>query len=352
MINFKLGNIEIKENGEPIFFPDIGTFFDNDISKAEKMIRDLAKSGCKFIKGEILHSDEICLDTETIEKYYCYDGNIKEEKYKELVKRKVVSIESYEKLFKLAKDLNMEFLVSVYDFEGADYAKKWGACAIKIATSNITHIPLIRYVASLDLPIIIDTGRSNWDEIARAVQVVKETGNCKFIVEHSPSAPPAPVEKQNLNMMLSLKRAFDVHPGLSDHHHGEEMMFAAVAMGVQILEKGVCFDDNKDDQDVYHAIPIAKVADTLQKCKNVYRAQGNGTRFLKDSEKKTTDRMCLVAKMDLKIGDTITLDNVKFAFPELGIPAYEWDNVENKEIIKNIPKNSVIGWSDVSLFTK
>lgn len=352
MNSFMIGKHKIEKFGEPFFMPDIGTFFNQDMSKAEELVYKLKDAGCTLIKGELLHNSDICLDTEILEKYYSPSTGTLTEKYKSLIERKVVPIESYEKLFKLIKNLDLDFLVSVYDFEGADYAKQWGASALKIATSNITHIPLIRYVANLGLPVILDTGRSNWDEIARAIQTVKETGNEKLLVEHSPYAPPAPLDQQNLRMMESLEKAFDVNVGLSDHHSTEEMLYATIAMGFQSIEKGICFDDNEVDQGVYHALPIGMVKEVLEKCRNIHDSMGSGTRFLLEEQKKKTDRMCLVAKKDLNNGDIINFENITFSFPELGIPAYEWDTVADKTINRSIKKGEIIGWDDVDISAK
>ena len=344
---FKLGRQIVEKNGKPIFLPDIGTFFNQDMSKAKDLVFKLKEAGCILIKGELLHDSSICLNTGVVEKYYSSKDDYIEENYKDLINRKTVSLSEYKKLFELVKSLDMDFSVSVYDFKGALKAKEWGACALKIATSNITHTPLIRYVSELGLPIIIDTGRSNWDEISRAVQVVQEAGNNKLILEHSPYAPPAPLERHNLRMISSLEAAYNVNVGLSDHHSTEEMLYAVIAMGNQVIEKGVCFDDNMTDQGVFHALPISKVKEVLTKCNNIYKSMGTGTRFIENKDKKTTDRMCLVAKNNLKKGDVLTLENITFSFPEIGIPAYDWGKVENQILAKDIDKNNIINWSDV-----
>jgi len=351
METFKLGRQTVEKNGKPIFLPDIGTFFNQDMLKAEELVFKLKEAGCILIKGELLHDSSICLNTSAVEKYYSSKNDFIEENYRDLINRKTVPLYEYKKLFDLIKSLDMDFLVSVYDFEGALSAKEWGACAIKIATSNITHVPLIRYVSELGLPIILDTGRSNWNEISRAVQVVKEVGNNKLILEHSPYAPPAPLDKQNLRMISSLERAYDVNVGLSDHHSTEEMLYAVIAMGNQVIEKGICFDDNMTDQGVFHALPVSKVKEVIAKCNNIYKAMGTGTRFIENKNKKITDRMCLVAKKNLKKGDVLTLENVTFSFPEIGIPAYEWDKVENQVLNKDVIKSNIISWPDVKFFT-
>jgi len=344
----KFGQYDIYVGSAPIILPDIGTFFNQDIEMALSLTQQIAASGCSFLKAEILHTADICLPGETLEPYYDGKSDFVQENYRGLIERKVLSLESYSKIFRYARSLELGIVVSIYDFEGVDFAVKEGVCALKIASSNIVHAPLIKYAAKTLLPLIIDTGRANMDEIARAVHWAKEAGCKNLIVEHSPSAPPVPLSSHLLPMMKRFELAFDVLPGLSDHHAGEEMMYAAAALGVPILEKGVCLDNAPIDQDVYHALPISKLKEVVQKCHNIHQAMGSDLRYIPKEKKKTSDRMCLVAKKDLQEGDMISLDNVMFAFPQIGIPVEMWEIVENKFLHHSVPKGSPIYWHNVS----
>lgn len=344
---------QIQDSKRPLFLPDIGTYFNQDMDEAKGMIDALAAAGVTTVKGEILQNADVCLDAELSgnEKFWGHKtGQVVEENYRALIERKVLPLSAYEELFDYAKQKGMEVIVSVYDFEGADFAKDIGCKAIKIASSNITHQPLIEYVARLGLPMIIDTGHSTIEEMARAVNWAQDAAanhEVDLVVEHSPKGPPNPVDQQNLKFMQTLGNAVGLPYGLSDHHGGEEMLYAATAMGAVVLEKGVCHDDMGDEQDGGHALPIGQVAEVLQKIHNIADAMGDGIRVLPRQRDKYVSRMGMVAKTDLKAQDTLTLESVHFAFPAQGIKAEYWSEVQGHVLKNPIAAGQVIRWSDV-----
>jgi sialic acid synthase SpsE len=228
LTDFMIGRQSVACGAEPIFLPDIGTFFNQDMSVAHAMVDVLAGDGIKAIKGEILHSPDICLKGSSEEVYWGRSsGEYKHENYRALIERKVVSLDLYQELFQKCLAYDMDIVVSVYDFEGAEFAKSVGVSAIKVASSNITHHPLIEYIANLGLPVILDTGHSTLEEIGRAIDWVRDAGGRNVLIEHSPLGPPHGVDLHNLRFMNTLGMAFGLPYGLSDHHESDEMLFAA-----------------------------------------------------------------------------------------------------------------------------
>jgi len=238
--------------------------------------------------------------------------------------------------------------VSVYDFEGAVFAKDMELAGLKIASSNITHQPLIEFIADLGLPIILDTGHSTLEEISRAVNWLQDAGAENIVIEHSPLAPPSGVELHNLRFMNTLGAAFDLPYGLSDHHNGVEMLFAGAALGASILEKGVRPNNLGDEQDAAHALSLDNVAEVHRGISNIAAAMGNGVRNLSRNREKYRSRMGLVAKRNLTTGDYISLDTVTFAFPARGIPVEHWSELCGAILIRPLNAGEVIRWEDVS----
>lgn len=344
---FTLGGVPIGGNAPPLVLPDIGTFFNNDLALAENLLREVLAAGVKVVKGEILHTAAIALDDGTLERYYDPAAGMVAEHYRALIERKVVSLEQYERLFRVCHAARVPFVLSVYDAEGADFAKRIGACALKIASTNVVHAPLIRHVASLGLPVLIDTGKSTLEEIARAVQWARDAGARQLVVEHSPEAPPSPLENHHLRMLQTFARLFGAPVGLSDHHAGEEMLYAATALGASILEKGVCPTGMSADQDVHHALPANRLADVIVKCDNIHRALGSAMRHLPGDRVRPAARMGLVARQDLAAGTVVSARSVDFAFPAKGIPVEEWDLVQGWRLAVDLPRGAIIEWHHV-----
>jgi sialic acid synthase SpsE len=345
---FRIGKHEVFPGAVPLLLPDIGTFFNQDMNLATEMIYALGDLGLPVIKGEILHTPEICLPDSGDEVFWGHvSGKEKREHYRSLIERKVLPLSSYEKLFRRCFELGMDVVVSVYDFEGARFAKDIGVAALKIASSNITHQPLIEYVAGLGLPVIIDTGHSTLEEIARAVDWARDAGQESLIVEHSPLAPPNEVGQQNLRFMSTLGNTFAVPFGLSDHHDGDEMLYAAAALGASVIEKGVRPEGLGDEQDAAHALSINQVKVVYSKIQNIHAAMGSGVRTLRRNREKYRSRMGLIARRDLNVGDRISLDTVSFAFPARGIMVEHWREVVGWSLTTPIRAGEAVGWQDI-----
>jgi sialic acid synthase SpsE len=341
------GDIPVGSKVAPILLPDIDMFFNRDLAVAETVIKKLVSSKVNVIKGAVIHSAAIALDDGSLEAYYSPETGTVTENYRGLMERKVMSLDEHEALFKLCRQLGPELVLSVYDLKGAAFAKDVGACALKIPSTNITHEPLIRALGRFGLPVLLDTGKSTLEEIARAVQWAQDGGASQLIIEHSPEAPPASLANHNLRMLSALQEAFDCPVGLSDHHAGDEMMFAAIALGACVIEKGVCADEQGFDQDVHHAMRVSDVEEIWGKCLNIHEALGSKMRYLERDRPKPTARMGLVALGDLKGGEAISLETVDFAFPAKGIPTEYWSLVEGWTLKHDKAAGKVIGWDDL-----
>ena len=331
-----------------LFLPDIGTYFNQDMGQAHALVDGLAEAGCRWLKGEILHDPSVALELDFPERYWDRSsGRFVEENYRRLIERKVVPLEAYAELFDHVRERGMRLCLSVYDFEGLEFALSQNVDILKIASSNITHQPLIELIARTNRPVIIDTGHSTLEEIARAINWVEDANEAAdVLIEHSPPGPPAPVAQHNLRFMQTLASAFDRPVGLSDHHESALMLPVALAMGAKVVEKGVCPDDDRVDQDVAHALPLSQVADVLRKLKAVYDALGSGQRHLPREREKYRSRMGVVAARLLQAGECITLDDVYFAFPvvEGGIGTEFWSLIEGSRLRQSVDADVPLRW--------
>ena len=346
--NLKIKNILIGEKNPPVFFPDIGTFFNKDTILAKKLIEKLINSGAEVIKGEILHDPNIAIESGKTESYLNNKGKTVKENIRALIERKVVSLSKYENLFNFCKKKKVPFILSVYDFKGADFAYEIGASALKIASSNIVHKPLIEHLIKYNIPLILDTGKSSFDEITRTLEWFNKKKFKKLHIQHSPYAPPAHIKKQDLRMIQKLKDKFNFTVGLSDHYNGNEMLYASIALGANTIEKGIISSKTKDDQDVYHALNIEDFYEVNKKCKDIFLALGNSIRKLKKNEPRHEYRMGLIAKEFIAKNTIINLNKISFAFPKIGIPVEKTEWVVGKKAKNNIQKGKPIEWKNVN----
>ncbi len=353
---FELGGVPVSKNEPPIFFAEVGSFFNGDANLAKKLFekivaaRDANPKAAVVLKTEILNDPEICLPGDLIENYQDKQGNLRQENYRKLIERKAMPLSNYEPLFAYCRDAKIPTVVSVYDFNAAEFAANQGAAGLKIASTNIVHLPLIHHVAKLGLPMVIDTGRAMLSEVARAVETARNAGAQDIIVQHSPDGHPALPEAHNLRILQTYEQAFGLPVGLSDHYVGVEMLYMAIALGATVLEKGLYFDPEELDQDIAHSMDIKNFPAILQKTVDCWQAMGNTWRDISKPLKGTigsSQRQCLVAKKELKAGDSLSFETVRFAFPCMGIPVEHWSIVKDWVIRKDLSQDQPIEWHHV-----
>ena len=206
----QIGNVKIGDKFPPVFFAEIGTFFNQDIKKAKLLINKIVKIRNKsstpiILKTEVLHNPDICLRGSASEIYFSKKGKKKVENLRELIERKVISLEKYKKIFDFCKNLKIPTVASVYDEEGAQFASE-NVDALKIASPNIIHHPLLEYASKLNVPIIIDTGRAELFEIKEAVKILKKNKVRDVIIEHSPDGHPSHPIDHNLKTIQTFQK--------------------------------------------------------------------------------------------------------------------------------------------------
>lgn len=355
---FSIGGHDLSDNAPPLFFAEIGAFFGQDVSLAKSMIEQILDARRRvpqqplILKTEVLHDPEICLAGDTVETYASKSGLVKQENYRALIERKALSLDRYAELFEMCALADLPFIASVYDLVGADLAVECGAVALKIASSNVIHIPLIRHCAAKDVPIILDTGRATLAEVDRAIATARKAGCEKMVIQHSPDGHPALPKAHNLKTLETYQHAFGFPVGLSDHHIGLEMIYMAIAMGASVIEKGVHVAPDDLDIDISHTMHMKDLVDVMRSVFNCWSALGLSFRDMRqpiEGVLGTSQRQCLVANCDISAGDQISMKNIRFAFPRRGISVEHWDLVDGVNLRNPVSVGRPIQWGDVEL---
>lgn len=344
-----IGPYLIGERHPPVFWPDIDVYFQRDLNQAFHLIDKIAEAGGRFLKGAVLHRGSLCLKGARPISYYNKNTEkMVSEPFENVIDRHVVPLEMLHRVMSHASGTGLSLVLSVYDNEGLAFAKDVGALAIKIPSSNITHRSLIELVAESALPMVIDTGRSKFCEIERAVSWAQEKGaGARFIIQHSPPGPPARAARFHLRMMPHISQVFSCPVGLSDHHSGLAMLPLAVALGASVVEKGLVIDDAKADIDVAHALPVSRLREALAMLDESWYALGESIRPDAEVPMDPVDRMCIIAHRNIAEGDVITRDAIDFAFPPVGIGAEDIDRLLGATAKVSIHRGEPIKWLDV-----
>ena len=244
----------------------------------------------------------------------------------EMVRKLMLTYEEYGQLKKYCDEKGIEFLSTAFDLPSVDYLHSIGMKRWKIPSGEITNLPLLIKIAKLHEPIIMSTGMSELSEVADAVKVLKENGAEDITLLHCTTEYPAPYEDVNLKAMETMKEAFGLPVGYSDHTKGLEIPVAAVAMGACVIEKHFTLDRNMEGPDHKASIEPDELKSMVDQIRHVESAIGNGEKKVSASEAKNKDiaRKSIIAKTAIAKGDVFSEDNVTTKRPGSGINPMRW----------------------------
>lgn len=245
------------------------------------------------------------------------------------------------------------FLCTPFDEKSVDELEKIKIAAYKIASYEISHLPLIKYIAVKRKPIIFSTGAANLKDIARGVSTIKDAGNNEYAILQCTAKYPAPLSTINLQVIPELIKRFNVPVGLSDHSREPAIApLGAVALGAKIIEKHFTTDNNLPGPDHIFAVLPFELADLVRQIRMLELTLGAGGKNIQTEERELYSfcRRALYAKTNIKRGELFSEQNLIALRPGQGgkgLMAEAWDKLIGQPAIKDIAsgrpitKNSV-----------
>jgi len=315
--------------------------FDNAI----KIIKAAKEAGADAIKLQTYTPDTITIDCDNeyfqIKQGTLWDG----QSLYDLYKKAYTPWEWQPKLKEIAESEGLICFSSVFDKTAVDFLEKINVPAYKIASFEITDIPLIEYVASKGKPIIISTGIATLSDIEEAVNACKRMGNNQIALLKCTSAYPAPLEEVNLNTIPNLADTFKTVVGLSDHTLGISVPIASVALGACIIEKHLTLDWKLGGPDTAFSLEPAEFKAMVKSIREVKKALGEVSYELTEKIKKSREfsRSLFVVK-DIKAGETFTEENIRSIRPGYGLPPKYLKDILGKKAKRDISKGVPFYW--------
>lgn len=244
-----------------------------------------------------------------------------------------------------AEKIGIDFLSTAFDATSVDFLESINLDFYKIASFELTDIPLIKRVASTKKPIIMSTGMATLEEIKEAVDAIKTTGNNQLVLLKCSSDYPAVTDEMNLNTMVDLKKQFDVPVGLSDHSMGSIGVVAAVAMGARVIEKHFCVSRKVKNPDSTFSLEPQEFKQMVEDIRVAELAMGKVKYGPSEREMANVKfRRSIFCCKDIKAGEIITSNNVKVIRPNFGLAPKYFDDVIGKKAKTDIAFGTPIKW--------
>ena len=236
------------------------------------------------------------------------------------------------------------FLSTPFDFDSIEFLNSVDMPFWKVPSGEVTNYPYLVALAKTRKPVVMSTGMCEMDEIQAAINVLQENGAKEIKLLHCNTEYPTPFEDVNLRAMATMREAFGLEVGYSDHTKGIEVPVAAVALGATVIEKHFTLNRNMKGPDHKASLEPDELAKMVSSIKNIERALGNGEKTPSPSEKKNimVARKSIVAAKDIKAGDLLTEENVTVKRPGTGISPMKWNEVLGTKATRDFEEDDLI----------
>jgi pseudaminic acid synthase len=341
MNKMKIGNFVIDENSPVFIIAELSANHNGSLDNALATIKAAKLAGADAIKLQTYTADTITLDSKK-DDFRVTQGTIWDGRYLyDLYQEAYTPWEWHEILFKAAADEGLVCFSSPFDNTAVDFLEGLNTPAYKIASFEITDIPLIEYAASKGKPIIISTGIAEEEDIELAVDACRRQGNFQIALLKCTSSYPAPVEEANMIMIDDLAKKFNVISGLSDHTMGITVPIVATALGAKIIEKHFILDRSMGGIDSSFSLDVKEFTEMVKTVREAEKAIGN-IDYTLTPKQKTGKEFCrsLYIVKDIKKGEIVTNENVRSIRPGYGLHPKFYSHILGKVALTDLEKGS------------
>ena len=333
-MRIKIRNKWIGEHFPVFIIAEAGINHNGNLEIAKKMITKAKECGADAIKFQTFKAEDLT--------------SIKSKFFK-IFKNLELSYSDFIELYYYAKKQNIIIFSSPFSFDAIDLLTKIKTPAFKIASGDLTNIPLIKYAASKKKPMIVSTGMSTIEEIKNALRTIQSQGNNKIIILHSVSAYPAPINEVNLQTIQLLKRKFQYPIGYSDN--GSELLvpLIAVSKGAKVIEKHFTLDRKSKGPDHKLSADPHQFRSLVNNIRSVEMMLGNGIKNCQPSEieNRVNARRSITANVTIPKGSRITQKMIGIKRPATGIEPKYFNQVLGKTATRTIKSEESLKWKDI-----
>ena len=324
---------------------EAGVNHNGDINLAKKLIDVAVEAKVDAVKFQTFKT-ELCVSKNAKKASYQEENTGKEESQFEMIKKLELDENTHKELIAYCKQKNITFLSTPFDSDSIKLLDELGLSTFKIPSGEITNLPYLRQIGGLNKKIILSTGMANLGEVEAAIEVLVKSGTKRENISllHANTQYPTPMEDVNLKAMITLKNAFGLEVGYSDHTLGIEVDIAAVAMGAKIIEKHFTLDKSLPGPDHKASLEPDELTAMVRGIRNIELALGDRLKHFSKSESENIKiaRKSIVAKCDIKKGEIFSELNICVKRPGDGINPMRWDEVIGQISQKDYKQDELI----------
>ena len=321
---------------------EAGVNHNGDINLAYQLVDAAKAAGVDCIKFQTFKSENLV--SHTAQKAEYQKAATGDSSQQDMLKHLELSFDEFVSLKKYCDRKGICFLSTPFDFESIEFLNSIEMPFWKIPSGEVTNYPYLVALAKTGKPVVMSTGMCEMQEIEDAIAVLRENGTSDIKLLHCNTEYPTPYEDVNLRAMKTLRDAFGVEVGYSDHTKGIEVPIAAVAMGASVIEKHFTLDRNMEGPDHKASLEPQELKQMVDSIRHIEAALGSGDKRPSPSEKKNmaVARKSIVAAKRIKAGDILTEENITVKRPGTGICPMRWKEVLGTRAVRDFEEDELI----------
>lgn len=336
----------IKHPGRTFIIGEAGVNHNGKLDLAMKLVDKAKAAGVDAIKFQTFIADQLVTKKAPMADYQKRNTKGDKGQY-EMIQRLQLDLKDFVGLKKYCDEKGIMFLSTPFDMPSVDALTPL-VKYFKIPSGEMTNHPFLKYVAAKKKPMIISTGMATLGEIEEALVSIRSVDpGCKIFLLHCVSSYPSSYEDANLNAIATIRNAFKLPVGYSDHTEGIEVSLAAVAMGAVIIEKHFTLDKMMMGPDHKFSADPEELRRLVRSIRNIESAYGSGIKAPSKAEAKLAKvaRRSLVANRDMAAGHIIRKEDIAIKRPGDGMSPKSFDHILGKRLIRPISKDEKFTWS-------
>ena len=336
----KIGKHQVGEDSSVFIIAELSANHNGSIETAIETIRAAKRAGADAIKLQTYTADTMTINCDKED--FIIKGTIWEgQNLYKLYEQAYTPWEWHDELFRVAAQEGLECFSSPFDITAVDFLEELDVPAYKIASFEITDIPLIEYVASKGKPVILSTGIATLEDVELALDACRRMGNNDLALLKCTSSYPAPVEEANMAMIPDFNERFNVIPGLSDHTLGSTVPIVATTLGAKIIEKHFILDRSIGGPDASFSMNEDEFTEMVKAVREAEKAVGQVS--YEPTEKQIKGRAfsrSLYVVQDIKKGEVLTEENVRSIRPGFGLHPKHLKDLLGKKLNYTVEKGT------------
>ena len=347
----EINGLTISDKNSPYIVAELSANHNGSLERALESIKAAKESGANAVKIQTYTANTMTIKSN--KKDFLIEGGLWDGyQLYQLYEEAHTPYEWHKDLFKYARDIGITLFSTPFDETAVELLESLNTPAYKIASFELTDLPLIKLVSQTKKPLLMSTGMASENEIEEAINTARENGCKSILIFHCVSSYPAVTEQSNLSYIKHLKDTYNVEVGLSDHTLNNSAVISAITLGASAIEKHFTIDKT-EGADGEFSLDIEELRDLVKTARTTWLSLGNGKNSRSSSELENRKfRRSIYFIRDLKAGSLITNKDIKRIRPAYGLPPKFYEYILGAKLLKNVELGDPVTWESIDIDPK